>query len=112
MRETKPFSLGALLSVTQERMLAPDGPGEVYGLITHVLFGPLEPGQQILVTMDALEPCAAELKRQLSWLDQVPTLKHGTEDLAHTCAYAWAWLDTQEQKWGPEHLVTTRRREE
>jgi hypothetical protein len=106
MAMMKDFSLGAILSVAQHRMIAPQGPQEVFGLICHVLLGPDAQPAVYVIEEHAVVLCAEELRRQFDWLERVPS-RPGA-DFTHASIRDWAQLDQLESRLGPRHLVRTK----
>jgi hypothetical protein len=60
---TATFSLGAILSVAQRRMLSPSGPPEFCALVFHLVYGPGVPAGHYLFDDQTFARCAAELGR-------------------------------------------------
>jgi hypothetical protein len=106
-QEVQEVSLGAMLSLVQERMLAPGGLSEIYGLIYHVLIGPgHDRSIAVVIDYEMAQGCARELVRQHPWLAVIPA--RSKSDMHRASVYDWAWLDHQEQRWGPRHPVRTK----
>lgn len=102
MSDTKEFSLGAILSVIHRRPLAPRGTFEIFGLVSHIMFGPEPPGFVCGVSQEALDLCAAALREQLPWIDRVAV---GPGEGYRVSVRDWAQLDKVEQMFGAVHAI-------
>lgn len=97
MTETAPVPLGTLLSLHLRLPLA-DQPGVVAALVAWMTRG--KATQENFMLMVGL--CAQAALRQHPWLARI---RFPDDERPRDMVWAWAWLDTQEMRYGAEHQV-------